>query len=344
MATTQQIRFCRTVDGVRIAYALVGSGPPLVYVNGWPEHLQLEWEQPFANAFLRRLATSSTLIRYDMRGSGLSDRELVEPVKVEVLERDLLTVVGQVGGAPLPLLSLGMLAGPIALRFAAEHPERVERLVVVGGYLRGSELMDADRRPSFVDYVRHHGFPHFDFVDGPGVGLDDVRGVVSLAREGAPPAFQADLLDAMFAEDLSDVVDRVACPTLVMHVAGDRIVPVEQGRELAASLPDAEFRVIQGDTAAIWSLADAVVPAIQEFFGRRSGPPTSTGSIALTARERDVLACMCDGLANREIAAELCISEKTVKSHVGQIFTKLGVRDRTSAVVRAFDTGLVERP
>src|SRR6266511_895382 len=131
----QQIRFCTTSDGVRIAYATVGSGPPLVYATGWPVHLEVEWQKPFVRRFLEDLARGVTLIRYDMRGSGLSD-ENVYDFSTESLMRDLEGVVEHLGLERFALLSLGDMAGPITMTYAARYPDRVTHLILNSGCLR----------------------------------------------------------------------------------------------------------------------------------------------------------------------------------------------------------------
>ena len=116
----QQIHFCTTGDGVSIAYATVGSGPPLVYVCGWPAHLAMEWEQPFVREFLEAFGKSFTIVRYDMRGSGLSAGVDAE-ISLDSLLRDLEAVIDDLGFERVALLSLGLLAGPVAVNYAVAH-------------------------------------------------------------------------------------------------------------------------------------------------------------------------------------------------------------------------------
>ena len=334
----QQIRFCTTAECVRLAYALVGQGPPVVYVCGWPEHLEQEWHQPFARAFLERLARGCTLVRYDMRGSGLSDRDVAD-FSIAALDRDLETIVNQLGVARVRLVSLGLLAGPLALRYAARNPDRVTRIVIVGGFLRGAEIMGARKRRGLVEYVRQFGFPHFEYIDDDGVDLEAQRGVTALQQAGAMPEVQAALLETLFAVDLTDVVPAVRAPALVGHARGDPLVPFELGRELAAALPDAVFHPFPGDTAAVWALAGHFLPAMTEFLGLAPHPVAPSGSPKLTGREREILALIARGLTNREIGEALCIAEKTVKAHVSNVLAKLGARDRTHAAVLAAEAG-----
>lgn len=122
-------------------------------------------DHPVVRDFLTRLSRRSTLVRYDMRGSGLSDRD-VDDFSLDALSLDLEAVVAQLGEVRLRLLSLGALAGPLALRFAAAQPGRVERIALYGGFVRGTDLMsDGDHR-QLVEYTRRFGFPNFSFTDG----------------------------------------------------------------------------------------------------------------------------------------------------------------------------------
>src|SRR6266508_4307024 len=174
----QQIRFCTTSDGVRIAYATVGSGPPLMYATGWPVHLEVEWQKPFVRRFLEELARGVTLIRYDMRGSGLSD-DNVSDFSLEAPSRDLEGVIDHLGLDRFALMSLGDMAGPITLTYAAIHPDRVAQLILNSGFLRGSDLAPAQRRQALVDYVANFGYPIFELLDSHGIEAQqqlDARG------------------------------------------------------------------------------------------------------------------------------------------------------------------------
>ncbi|HZT63589.1 MAG TPA: alpha/beta hydrolase, partial [Burkholderiales bacterium] len=134
-APSQQIRFCTSADGVRIAYAISGSGPPLVKVGTWMTHVELDWESSVWRPWLRELSSDHTFIRYDARGCGLSDREVAD-ISLEAWVRDLEAVADAVGIARFPLLGLSQ-GGAIAITYAARHPERVSHLVLHGAFARG---------------------------------------------------------------------------------------------------------------------------------------------------------------------------------------------------------------
>ena len=134
-AIKQQIRFCTSHDGVRIAYASSGQGPPLVKVANWLSHLEFDWESPVWRPLLTELSREHTLIRYDERGCGLSDWNVAE-LSFEAWVRDLETVVDAAGVDRFPLLGISQGAS-IAVAYAVRHPERVSHLILHGGYARG---------------------------------------------------------------------------------------------------------------------------------------------------------------------------------------------------------------
>ena len=131
----QTIRFCTSADGARIAFATVGSGPPLVKAANWLNHLEFDWNSPVWRHWLGELARDHTLVRYDERGCGLSDWAAGE-MSVDAWVRDLEAVVDALQLERFPLLGISQGA-PIAIAYAVRHPERVSHLVLYGGYLRG---------------------------------------------------------------------------------------------------------------------------------------------------------------------------------------------------------------
>jgi len=268
----QQIRFCTTSDGVRIAYATVGEGPPLVYVCGWPGHLELEWQKPFVRDFIEALAQGSTLIRYDMRGSGLSDRD-VSDLALDGLTRDIEAVVDQLALKRFALLGFGVLAGPVAITYAAAHPERVAQLILYSAYLRGDKLATPKIQQTIIDYAGTFGFPQFNVVDHPNVDIEQQRYFRDLDKVAASPGTQAALLKTMFSVDVSDLLDHLTMPALIMHGRGDPLIGFELGRELAARLPRAKFVPFEGGPGPIWVHRNVLIPEIQRFIGVRVVAP-----------------------------------------------------------------------
>jgi len=276
----QQIRFCTTSDGVHIAYATVGDGPPLVYACGWPGHLELEWQNPLVRDFLETLGEGSTLIRYDMRGAGLSDRD-VSDFTLAGLTRDVEAVVDHLALERFALLSLGVLAGPVAITYAAAHPERVAQLILYSAYLRGAKLTAPETQQTLVDYAGTFGYPHFDVVDHPEVDIGQQRYIRELIGAATSPAAQAVLLKAMFSVDVSGLLDRLTMPTLIMHARRDPLIPFEAGRELAAQLPQAKFVPFEGGTGPVWVHHNVLIPEIHRFLGVAVAAPEAV-SVPIT--------------------------------------------------------------
>ena len=131
----QRIRFCTAADGVNIAYATSGTGPPLVKPANWMTHLEYDWESPVWRHWLRELSRERTLIRYDERGCGLSDRD-TDDLSFDAWVRDLETVVDAMGLERFPLFGISQGCA-VAITYAVRHPERVTQLVLYGGYAQG---------------------------------------------------------------------------------------------------------------------------------------------------------------------------------------------------------------
>ncbi len=266
----QQIRFCTTSDGVRIAYATVGSGPPLLYACGWPQHIDLEWDVPFSREFLEELAEGFTLIRYDMRGGGLSDRDVPE-VSAEASALDLAAVADHLQLDHFDVVSFGLLAGPIAMIYAAQQPERVSHLVLCAPYLDGAKIITPERRKALVEYARNFGLPFSDIVSEPFLDREEIAQVRKHQLAAAGPEMQAKLLEAMFSANVEAIVDRVTPPTLVIHSRQDPYVPFDLGREVALRLPNAEFQPFDSASPALWQQRTIVIPELRRFVGVERG-------------------------------------------------------------------------
>jgi class 3 adenylate cyclase len=262
----QQIRFCTTADGVRIAYAAIGDGPPLVYACGWPQHLELEWQTPFSRAFLEALAQGVTLVRYDMRGGGLSDRD-VTALSLESLTRDLEAVVDHLNLERFPLLSLGILAGPIAIYYAAKHPERVSHMILCSAFVRGAGITTPDRQRALIDFTAAFGFPIGDFSDDPVLTREEELAVRRKEKAATSSETQAEMLRTLFSANVEDLAAKVSAPVLVMHARRDPLIPFELGREAAARLRQATFLPYEATGAGVWRQADAIIPEIRRFLG-----------------------------------------------------------------------------
>jgi pimeloyl-ACP methyl ester carboxylesterase len=306
-------------------------------VAGWPTHLELDWEKASIRRFLEQLASGFTLIRYDMRGSGLSDRDATD-LSLEALVRDLETMVDDAGLKRFALASLGDLAGPTAVTYAARHPERVTHLVLNAPYARGADLAPTERQESIASYVADFGFPTFEFADAPGVDIEQHRDVRDVAKQAASYDVIVSVLRTMYAVDVRPLLGLLNVPTLVLHGRDDPFVPFELGRELAAQVTGAEFVPFDGSSAAPWAHSDVIVSEIQRFL-ESEVPHDLPGG--MTPREVEVLQLIASGLSNRQIANELSISVNTVDRHVSHIYSKIGASNRAEAASFAVRARLV---
>lgn len=354
----QDVRFCSAPDGVNLAYAISGSGPPLVRVANWLTHLDLDWKGPIWSHWFREFSRENTLIRFDLRGSGLSDRR-VEEQSLEIWVRDLETVVDEVGIDRFPLLGFCQ-GGAIALSYAVRHPERVSHLILFDSYSRGSLVDGAPpeqkREVNALTEMIEVGWGRDDtavfrriFTDllMPEAAEKEHRWLAELQRRTATPAMAAQLWQAFHKINVGHLAKQVKVPTLIFHVTGDKVVPFEEGRKLASLIPDARFVplesenhiLLEGDPA--W---DRFLAEVKSFIGS-TGAETVSGEPEklfpeLTPRECEVLELIAMGLKNDEIADRLFITSKTVRNHITHIFSKLQVSSRSRAIVLAREAGL----
>lgn len=252
----QQIRFCTAADGVRVAYATSGAGPPLVKPAHWLTHLEHDWESPVWRHWLRALSDGHTLVRYDERGSGLSDHD-ADDLSFESWVRDLETVVDAMGIERFPMICLSQ-ACAVAIAYAVRHPERVSRLVLYGGYAQGirararstAELDEADLVVRQVPMGWGRDNPAFRLFFAarflPEGTPEQTRWFCELQRITTTPEIAVRLLASVADVDVVSLARQVRAPTLVLHAAGDGVVPFEQGRLLASLIPGARFVPLEG--------------------------------------------------------------------------------------------------
>jgi pimeloyl-ACP methyl ester carboxylesterase/DNA-binding winged helix-turn-helix (wHTH) protein len=271
-ADRQTIRFCRADDGARIAYATVGSGPPLLKAANWMTHLDLEWMTPVWSHWLGGLARNRQLIRYDERGCGLSDWA-VPGFTFDNWVDDLETVVEAVGLDRFPLIGVSQGAA-VAVAYAVRRPERVSRLILAGAYARGRQIRarnetEGGEAALDLDLARvgwTHQDPRFLRVfasqflpDGTPQDWDEFT---AFQRQTTSPANGVRFLEEFARIDVSGVAHRVACPTLIIHSRDDERVPVSQASELASLIPDSRLVLLKSRN----HLLTAFEPAWDEFL------------------------------------------------------------------------------
>jgi len=246
----QEIRFCTAADGTRIAWSTAGDGPPIVKSANWLNHLEYDWESPVWRHLMRFLAAGRTLVRYDERGNGLSDRELRD-LTIDAFVSDLEAVVDAAGLQTFPMLAISQGCA-VAIAYAARHPERVSRLVLHGGYATGWRLRgDANEiaaREAMLTLVRTgwgQETPAFRQVFTslffPQATAEQVRSFNELQLRSTSPDNAWALLDAFSRIDVRPYLSQVKAPVLVTHCRGDLRISFETGRLLAAGIPGARF-------------------------------------------------------------------------------------------------------
>jgi len=251
----QEIHFCTSSDGVRIAYAEVGQGPPLVKAANWLNHLEYDWQSPIWSHLLQAIAAEHRLIRYDARGNGLSDWE-VNDISFEASVRDLECVVEATGLDRFPLFGISQGCA-ISIAYAVRHPERVSRLVLYGGFARGrrkrgspKEIEQADALMTLMREGWGQENPAFRQIFTslfiPGGTAEQMQWFNDLQRITTSPENAVRIRRSLDDIDVSDLLPRIAAPTLVLHCRNDAMQPFEEGRRLAAGIPGARFVALEG--------------------------------------------------------------------------------------------------
>lgn len=346
----QQVRYFRSFDGVEIAYAVTGSGPPVVMLPSWLTHLEYQWRSVAWRPWLDALSSRYRLIRYDPRGCGLSDRN-VDDLSFDCWVRDFAALVDALDLHRFALVGICQ-GGAIAIEFAARQPERVSHLVLYGTYARGRNRrstvpLEPQKAKVMLDMLQlgwaqeDHAFMRaFATQFQPEGTLEHLRSWCELQRAATSAANAVQLTQVMFDVDVQASAERITCPTLVAHPDRDAAVPVEEGRLLARLIPGAQY--LELDSANHFMLPEEpawarFVAALHAFLPT---PAAEAGAFSiLTERERQLLDLLARGLDNHQIAAHLEISEKTVRNHASSIFAKLGVESRAQAVVAAREVG-----
>jgi pimeloyl-ACP methyl ester carboxylesterase/DNA-binding CsgD family transcriptional regulator len=342
----QRIHIARTADNVQLAWARSGSGPVLVKASNWLTHLRDDPDSPVWQHWIRFFAGHFDFVRFDERGCGLSDWQ-VEDVSEAHWLSDLETVV-EAAKITKPMVLLGISQGSAAtIRYAIAHPERVSGLILYGGYASGGLVRGgraAEHYRALLEMVRlgwGSQNPMFRQVFTarfvPEGSHEQVDWFNELCRTTVSPAMAVRLLEARARTDIADLLPLVRVPTLVLHARHDEVVPFSEGRRLASGIPGAEFVELDSRNHVLlehepaWQDFQRVV---REFTGVARDDERPAGEAPLTRQERRILELLRAGNGNADIAAQLFISEKTVRNHLSSVYRKLGVGNRAQAIVK----------
>lgn len=274
----QKIQFCTAADGVRIAYASVGDGPPIVKAANWLSHLEHDWDAPIWSPLFRDLAKSHRFIRYDERGNGLSDW-LVGELSFDAFVTDLETVVAASGEDRFALMGISQGAA-VSIAYAVKYPERVSHLILFGGYANGWRI-DAtpavQREREAVITLTEAGWGQdnpayrqiFSSTFMPSASAQELAWFNEFQRLTTSPENAARFLSVFGDIDVRDQLAQVQVPTLVIHSLGDQRIPVSVGRDIAAAIPNAEFVGLESDGHLLLgreAASQAFVKAVRDFI------------------------------------------------------------------------------
>jgi len=355
----QDVRFCRSADGVTIAYAVHGSGPPLVIDSCWLSHLQYDWESPVWRHYLTELGKIATVYRFDERGHGLSDRDVTDH-SLEMRLADLEAVVEDAGLARFSLLAMAQ-GGPVAIEYAARHPEQVGRLVFYGSYA-GVDAVQTSQQDRLLDETFDQlirvGWEQptpefrrvFTYLMIPGATEEQMGWLDELQRRAATAEVA---LLARRQRREANATHRLAgldVPTLVLHSLHDRMNAFAYSRHLASEIPGARLVALDSENHIVLEAEPAwpvFLHELTDFLAQDEtatppGPADRHPRDLLSAREIEVLTLAARGHDNAAIATELTLSVRTVERHLQNSYEKLGLRGksaRAGAVSRLLAAG-----
>src|SRR3990170_2534999 len=230
-----QVRFCTTSDGVRIAYATMGKGHPYISVPVWFSSLKYAAYEPRVASIHQQMAANRQLVRYDRRGTGMSDRDVRDFTR-GALVKDLESVIDHLKLRRVALWASD-IAGPVAIEYAFRHPAMVSHLILHGCFARGQDVSTKDQIEPLIRLIRgggEIGGEVIPFLKMPGAAPKPPRRYFTALRESSFADAAARQLEAALAEDVTDLLPQIKTPTLVLHARNDRAIPFELGRRLAS--------------------------------------------------------------------------------------------------------------
>jgi pimeloyl-ACP methyl ester carboxylesterase/DNA-binding CsgD family transcriptional regulator len=353
MPFDRDIRFVSSADGVQLAAAHYGAGPPLIRAATWLTHIERVPPGSLDEALIEEFAPHFTYVVYDTRGCGLSQRR-VDELSFESWVQDLEAVADAYGGEPFTLLGFTCAAG-VALEYAARHPERVSRLILFGGFATSyhstshpdpAVRREGDLMLELAELGWGNDSAAFRQVFAarflPDATLDQWRAFDERQRATATPDVAVRYLRAMYGMNVKEAATRVRCPTLVLHPTRDEMVRFEQGRRLASLIPGAQFVPLEGRNHVPFPSEPAwhgFVRETRRFLGQADDRGDGA-RIRLTDRQLEVLHRISRGESDKQIARALGLSPRTVEMHAGRALQALGCRNRAEAVRRASEQRL----
>lgn len=319
----------------------------------WLTHLEHQWRSLAWRPWLEALSSRYTVLRYDSRGCGLSDRQIGK-LDFETWVSDFECIVEAAKFDRFALLGTCQ-GGPIAVEYAVRHATRVDALILYGTYVHGRLRRwhlpnQVEKAKVLLDLMKlgwgqeNHAFLQVWATQfQPGGTLEHLRSWSEQMQAATSAPLAARLLPIGWNVDISASAPKVRCPTLVIHSERDRVVPVEEGRALAGLIPNSRFVTLDSENHMPLAHEPSwprLLSELDAFLGETRRTTSALPLATLTPRERNVLEGIAQGMDNAEIAHSLGLSEKTVRNHITRVFDKIGVQHRYEAIVRARDAGL----
>lgn len=344
----QAVRYCTTEDGVRIAYCVEGEGPPLLFVH-YVYAFSLSHLVPLYNDAIRRIGEGRSLIRYDMRGSGLSQRE-VDDFSPDAAIRDIHAVVRALGLERVAILGAAS-GGGRAIDYTAHHPESVAALILYEAYPKLSEIFPRELLHSFALLARANWRNATRSLSDIATRTrDEVEQLqwMQLTQDSISGENMARLVEAHLDYDVSDLLARVQCPALVCHSRNDVQWPFALGRRLAEGIANARLVPLEGDAGGAFTDPDSAIQTMTDFLSEWQpasllAPESDQQGKPLTPRETEILRFIASGMTSKEISERLHLSVRTVGRHITNIYDKIGARGRADATSYALRHGLAEK-
>lgn len=316
MKLHQDVAFCASADGTRVATAACGAGPVILRAAHWLSHVTYDLDSPVWRPWVEALSRPHRYVRYDPRGCGMSERHCAD-LSLAAWQQDLEAVAGTIREDQFVLLGVSQ-GGALAVEFAVRHPERVSQLVLFNAYAQGGRA----RARNDSETTEQH------------------RWWGDLERETATPEVASETLRQMQGMDVLDLCAQVHVPTLVLSCRNDARVPFEQGAKLAAAIPGARFVPLDSANHVLLPEEPAWVTfhgELAAFLGDTAPAVPVPRQAGLTEAEAEVLCLLAEGLGDRSIARRLGKSEKAVRNQVSVVLCKFGVQSRAQAIVRALE-------
>lgn len=347
----QELRFVTMPDGVRICTSGLGAGQPLVKAPNWLSHAGMDITSPVWGHWWAELSSQRRFIRFDQRGCGLSDW-VVPEMTFESWVSDLECVVDTLEVERFDLLGMSQ-GGAVAIEYAARHPERVRRLLLYGAFARGWAKRGAEEEHQAILALIKRGWGGenpayrqlFTSQFMPDASLEQMNWFNELQQMSSSPENAMQFQIEVGNIDVTERLSQVDAPTLIFHSRHDARIPFDEGRQIAASMPNARFAALESrnhillESEPAWAVFREKLNRFLHEDDATDHARETPGEAALedgadlTPREVEVLRLVAEGKTDRQIADELVISVRTVGNHVKNILAKTGSTNRTAAAI-----------